>query len=405
MNPGYKTKHLLAASLLSLLLGASSVQADNLANALEQAWARHPRAAALPAHAEVARASGELAAALTPGPATLSLNHLNDQVGADQGKRDWEIELATPLWLPGQKHAHAAEAASQSAEIDTQRAALRLDLAGELRSAWWALAAARQTQDLVRGRLNSVRAMEGDVLRRYRAGDLARVDANLARAATLAAQDESLQAETAAREAELAWQALTAHAGPDRLPPEVLPDRQADIAGHPRLVALAGALRTARARLGVAQANRRDAPELAVRLLRERGDRSESYGNAVGIKLSIPFGSDARQRLATADERAEILRQEAELAQIRQRMQSTLEQAWFELDMTEQQHSLARTRHELASDTLALAEKAFRLGESDLSMLLRARAASFDAETRLKQQELARGKAISRLKQALGQMP
>ncbi len=405
MNIAYKPKQLLAAISWSFLLGSLQVQAGSLAEALDHAWARHPRATAFPALTDAVRASSELAAALTPGPAKLSLSHLSDQVGANQGKEEWEIELATPLWLAGQKSAHIAEATIHGEDLDNQRAALRLELAGELRNAWWGLATARQKLELAGGRLSSARALEVDVLRRYRAGELSRVDANQARAATHAAQNEFLLADAAARESDLSWRTLTGLAGPNLTPPETMPERHGQTAMHPRLAAMESALRTARARLASVQASQRDAPELAVRLLRERGGGNESYASAIGVKLSIPFASGARLGLASAERRAEILQREAELALARQSVQNELDQAWFELDLAEQQRILAQKRHELAADTLALVEKAFRIGESDLSMLLRSRATAFDAEDRLKHQEIAHGKAISRLKQAQGQMP
>ncbi len=408
MKPGYKPLRSLAASLLTAWVGglaALPANAESLAQALEQAWARQPHSAALAARREAAQASAELAAGLTPGPARLSLAHLNDRINSNRGKQEWEIELAAPLWLPGQQAAQAAAAASASAEIDTRNAAQRLELAGELRAAWWKLAGARQADELARERLSSERALEKDVLRRYRVGDLARVDANLARAATLAAQAESLLAEAAARQAELAWRNLTGMAAPNRMDPEALPDQQDQVAEHPRLLALAGALQTSKARLGVARENRREAPELAVRMLRERGDSGETNGHAIGIKLSIPFASKPRLRLASSSEHAEVLRLEAEQMQIRQRLQAELEQVRFELEMAEQQSGLAHTRHQLAADNLALAEKAFRLGESDLAALLRARATAFATEAALKRQKLTRSETVSQLRQVLGLMP
>jgi hypothetical protein len=67
------------ALLLALLLGQLAslpVRAGPLAVALEQAWARHPQAGADPALEEEARARAQLAAAVTPGPAAVSLSGL-----------------------------------------------------------------------------------------------------------------------------------------------------------------------------------------------------------------------------------------------------------------------------------------------------------------------------------------
>ena len=447
MKPGYKTLRLSAVLPLALALiqTALPTHAGALADALEQAWPLHPQAAALEARAAEAQARAEIAGSLTPGPAALSLGHLNDNLGSGRGKQEWEVELATPLWLPGQKAGHAAEAASVVDEITARRAAQRLELAGELRTAWWALAATRQAHDLAQRRLSGAHVLEADVLRRYRAGDLARVDANQARGETLAAQAESLQAETAMQQAERVWRGLTGLPAPARLEAEVLPrssnttlefsgsvrpelvegqgfDRStssrlspngelahrinnAASETHPRLAALSSAARVANARLKLALTTRRDAPELAVRLLRERGDASTPYDNAIGIKLSIPFSSGPRLRRDNAAARAEATQAEAEQLQATRRLALDLEQARRDIAAAEQLAAMAQERREVTTDTLRLAEKTFSLGESDLTALLRARAAAFEAEAASIRQETARGSAISHLKQALGEMP
>lgn len=409
MKHGYKTLRGLTG--LVIILIALPTHAGALADALEQAWPLHPQAAALEARADEARARAEIAGGLTPGPAAFSLGHLNDTLGSSRGKQEWEIELATPLWLPGQKAGHAAEAASVMEAISARRAALRLELAGELRTAWWALAAARQANDLAQRRLSGARVLETDVLRRYRAGDLARGDANQARGETLAAQAESLQAETAMQQAERVWRGLTRLPAPARLEAEVLPTeapptvQDTTAEAHPHLAALSSAAHVANARLKLAQTSRRDAPELAVRVLRERGDSSEAFGNAIGVKLTIPFSSGPRLRRDTAAAHAEAAQAEAEQLQATRRLTLALEQARRDIAAAEQLAAMARERREVTADTLRLAEKTFSMGESDLTALLRARAAAFEAEAASIRQDTARGSAISHLKQALGEMP
>lgn len=404
------------ALLLALLLGqlaSPPVRAGPLAVALEQAWARHPQAGADPALEEEARARAQLAAAVTPGPAAVSLSGLSDQLGNDRGKREWEVELAVPLWLPGQKLARGAEADAGLAEVAAQRQARRLQLAGEVREAWWALAAARATRDLAQRRLAGARVLESDVARRYRAGDLARVDANLAGNERLAAETETLEAEAALARAELAWRKLTGAPAPARLEAEaplpVRPDSGKDEHGqqgdHPQLAALGAAARLAHARLKMAGETRRDAPELAMRVLRERSDANDSYGNSLGIKLTIPLSADARVRQADSAARADAVRADAELALARLALEREAEGARHQVEMAERQFDLTRERQALIADNLGLAEKAFALGESDLATLLRTRAAALEAEAAASRLRIARDVSVSRLLQALGVMP
>lgn len=392
------------AAMLILVLPAQA-QTQTLAQALDQAWSRHPQAAAISAREAAARARVELAAGITPGPAALSLSSLNDRLNRNRGRQEWEAEMAVPLWLPGQQAAREAEAASALAEVTAQGKALRLQLAGEVREAWWALAAARNASGLAKRRAATARALESGVQRRYKAGELARIDANLAQGERLAAEAEAIEAEAVLRAAEQAWRNLTGTAVPDVLAEEGAAVAHEPDEDHPQLAAAAAAARTARSRLRVAEETRRAAPELAVRVVRERGDFSEPYANTVGVKLTIPFSSGPRVRQENAVARAETARADAEWALARHKLQLDVEKARLELAAAERQLTMARERHALAVDNLGLAEKAFSLGESDLTTLLRVRASAFEAEAFLNRQLVARAAAQSRLKQVLGVMP
>lgn len=380
------------------------VAAGNLALALEAAWARNPQASSLSDREAEADARGALAEALTPGPASLTLGHLSDALTGNRGKREWEVELAAPLWLPSQKAARRGEAASAAGQVAARRAALRLQIAGELREAWWSLAAARNGLDLARRRVETAQALETDVLRRYQAGDLARTDANLARGERLSADSEVAEARSALLQAEQVWRAITGLPAPTTLSDEAAPPRET-VTGHPRLAMAAAAANNAQARLRVAEATRRDSPELALRLVRDRGDAAESYVNSVGIQLKLPFSSDARVRVDQAAARAELVEAEAELQLIRQQLKLDEEKARASLATSERQLDMARERQTLAADNLRLSEKSFALGESDLTTLLRIRAAAFEAESLLHRQRVARQAAQSRLNQTLGVLP
>lgn len=409
----------LCAALLTAISAQAQPLADDqrtsLRDALELAWARHPQAAAMAAREAEAGARAEVAAGITPGPASVSLSSLGERLLGNHGKQEWEVEMAAPLWLPGQQAAREDEAASAMAEVATLGAALRLQVAGEVREAWWAVAAARNERDLAERRIVTARAVEADVMRRLRAGDLARSDANLAQDERLAAQAEAVQAQAALLHAEQAWRNLTGAAAPAVLvaeraaaasaPRSVSPQGMGVPLDHPQLAALAATARTARARLRVAEATRRDAPEFAVRVARDRDQSGEPFANTVGVKLTIPFSSGARVRQDSAAVQAEVLQADAELALARLRLTLEADKARLDLDAAERQLAMARERRELTADNLSLAEKSFSLGESDLSTLLRARAGAFEAETAYSRQQVARAAALSRLQQALGVLP
>lgn len=394
---------------LTLLLGALAVfpaRAGALADALARAWARHPIAAADPEREEEARARAELAAATTPGPAAVSLAHLNDRLGSQRGKQEWEVELAVPLWLPGQKAARGAEADAALAELAARRQALYLQLAGEVREAWWSVALAREVSELAHRRVAGARDLETDVARRYRAGDLARVDANLARNERLAAETEALESDAALARVEQAWRALTGLPVPAQLRAEAPPPPSGEaVTEHPRLAALAASSRLAQARLKTILETRRDAPELAMRVLRERSDANDPFGNSVGLKLTVPFSVGARIRLDSSAARADAAQAESELALARHALELDEARARRDIDAAARQLALAEERRALIADNLKLAEKAFALGETDLASLLRVRALALETEAALGRSRLTRDAAVSRLRQALGVLP
>jgi len=411
----WNCRALVCAIALALNVPATAGQfgesPTSLAGAVEQAWRLNPQAAGMDARDAEANASKDLAGSLTPEPLAISVGNLNDRQGNNTGKQEWEVELAVPLWLPGQKEARGTEAESRLAETAARRAAIRLEVAGEVREAWWSLAAARAGADLSARRVDTARALNADVQKRFKVGELSRIDANLARGEVLAAEAEMVDAQSVLLQAEQTFRLLTGGAIPANIVEERL-TRERDPLGtsgsaepHPKIAAAAAVARSARARLKLSEEQRRAAPELTLRALRERGDSTESYDNIVGVKLKIPFYSGPQVRRDTSAAQAEAEQADAEMRRAEMRGPQEVERARRALEGAERQLSMASERRFLAIDNLKLAEKSFSLGESDLATLLRIRAAAFESENAYDRQRIARMASISRLNQALGVMP
>lgn len=407
-------KRRAGACALALALGLPALAADpgtptrGLASALEHAWRLHPQAAGMEARDAEARAARDVAGGLTPEPASVSLGNLSDRQARNLGKQEWEVELAVPLWLPGQQDARAAEAESRIGDAAARRTAAKLEVAGELREAWWSLAAARAAKALAARRLDTARALDSDVHKRFKVGELSRIDANLAHGEVLAAEAEMIASEAALQRAEQAFRLLTGTPAPAQLGEEAaarVPPVGAAAELHPQLAAAAATARSARARVKLAEETRRAAPELALRVVRERGDFAEPYGNSVGVKLKIPFSSGAQVRRDSSAAQAEAEQADAQMRRAEIRVQLEAERARRALDAAERQLAMAAERRSLSADNLRLTEKAFALGEADLATLLRIRASAFEAESFHDRQRLDRAAAISRLNQALGVLP
>jgi len=395
----------LVTTLILLALSTMTARAQTLAQALEQAWARHPVALSFAARQGEAQARAEVARGLTPAPAAVSLSNATDRFNSNGGKTSWELELAAPLWLPGQREVRRLEAEHALSEVAARRAALRLQIAGELRELWWSLAQARQQVALAQRREQTASALLADVQRRLRAGEVARLDANLAHNEQLLAQAELAEAQAALRLAEQSYRLLTGQDAPIVLSEEVAASVAEPDAAHPLLQAASSTLELAQARLAVAQQTRREAPELALRWVRERGDFNTAYANAVGIKLTLPFSSGARVRQESFAAQAEVDQAQAELALVRQRVAQDVQRAGTELEQASALLERALLRRDLSADNLRLAEKSYALGESDLPALLRARAGAWEAETAARRGRVASAAGASRLNQTMGVLP
>jgi Outer membrane efflux protein. len=164
-------------------------------------------------------------------------------------------------------------------------------------------------------------------------------------------------------------------------------------------------VRLAQARLQLVERSTRETPEVALRLVRERGDASETYANAVGLRLTLPLSSAPRRLRDSAEVRAELLEAQAGEVKLQAQLDLEIDAAQRERDTVQAKAALAARRAALTADTLALTNKSFSLGESDLPTLLRARAAAFDAQADQRRLEVARHAAVSRLRQALGVLP
>ena len=79
-----------------------------LVQAVEAAWQRAVSARETDAQSARARADQVAASSLSAGPPAFEMTHLNDRAHSNAGRRETEVGIAWPLWLPGQRDARLA---------------------------------------------------------------------------------------------------------------------------------------------------------------------------------------------------------------------------------------------------------------------------------------------------------
>jgi len=402
----------------SVLLGAAPAAAQapvpssvlpagvTLGRALEAAWQRAVQARESDAQARRARAEQTAASSLWAAPPAVELNHLNDRAHSNAGRRETEVGLVWPLWLPGQRDARAAAADAASKLADAATQAARLRVAGQVREAAWKLSAAQAEAASVAAQARYLQGIADDVQRRVQAGDLARADALAARAELLEARSAQSDADQRVQAARAQWKTLTGlEAMPHLQPPPAASLSDMPTEEHPELRLAAQAVERARKRLDSVNLSRRDPPELSVKYREESPGFGEAAQRGIGIGLRIPFGTDSRNAPLQAAALGELDVAEATEQRLRERQDADLALARSALQSAAQQLDGTRDRAGLLRERAQLVDTSFKAGETSLPELLRAANAAAQADAALARQQAALGLAHAQLQQALGLLP
>lgn len=386
-----------------LTLAMPAHAADTLRDAVERAWARQPAAQAQLARAEEFTAKHDAAGAAFPEPPSLRVGNRNDRLNRNDGQREWEAEIALPLWLPGEQARQSSIAHAERDQYDASLTATKLKVAGEVRDAYWQARLAENELALARRKAQEAAVLAADVERRVKAGDLARVDLNQAQGAERLARGALAEAEVKAFKARQTFAVLTNMTA--------LPTAEENIAAasipddHPLLASLQRAVVTTQARLSQASQSLRNNPEIELGVRRERNAFDDPYANSLQVRLKIPFATDARNKPRIAAANAELIEAQATYGVERAKVAAEIEATRRELEQARTVLGLTEARFTLAADTQRLLARAFVLGELDLISRLRAENERFEAELQFTRARLEAARAISRLNQALGVLP
>lgn len=395
-----------AAFALGVLLGiAPAARALTLAEAIAAAAELQPGAELQSARAAEGGALAAQASSLFAADPALKLQHYNDGVGSGDGAREWEVGMAAPVWLPGQRAARrqvAAAATRQAVDEERQR---RWQVAGDVRNRMWdVIAAARRVARLQRA-LDDARTLEQSVARRVEVGDLSRPELRLAERESLTRAAAVLEAQGVHRLAESRWHAYT---GQTDLPQDFLETEvgagEID-AAHPGLASLQAATDRAGAERDRARSDRRTNPTVSLGGRHERGPRSDAWNDAIAVGVQVPLGLPSQSAPAVsaaeyAYTEAAVDRQRAMLA-----LTDDLAAARTGLDSARAALDLLRNARAAVEASLQQMQAAFDLGEETLVMLLQIRAQAQDAAMRAEEMELRVGRGIARVNQAMGAVP
>ena len=388
--------------------GMLTVHADpslTLSQVIDAAVDREPRSGIAAAVGQEAGAMRDRAGSILSGAPALSVLHHNDAPASANGVREWETGIELPLWRPGQRRASREVASRTQAVADSSRSALRYEVAGAVRQALWELAVADERVALAHRAWQTARALEADVRKRVRTGDLAQADLLLARDEALTKQDEYLSAAAELRQSESRYRTLTGLTVRPAQFAETRSRRSVIEPTHPLLTDARARVSRTRAELMHTERARGGSPQLIVGTRHEKTAVGADYETSLAIGFRIPFGTRtynapavaaANTALAEADSRHQAQRRALELA---------LSKAREQVQTLHAELALVREQHRLAQENLRMARIAFNVGEMDLTALLRVQARAFNAERNLSLRRVQLQHAVANYNQAVGVTP
>ena len=384
----------------------------------ESAWQRQPEAAGEGAWQQAAQARQETAGSWVAGPMALEASTKTDRFNNRNGQREYEVGVAIPLWMPGERASSARWADAESLALSSRMLAAKLRTAGQVRQAWWAWQRAQAELVAAQDRTRSADELAQDVARRVRAGDLAQADRNQADGALASARSALAIAqaeEITQREALLALTGIESipsqadSAQPEqsgvRVQPASAQPSGALLGNHPALLELQHKALAARRSSELVSHQKYANPELTLATTRDRGGYGERYNQTITVGVRIPFGTGSRHTEQLSSANAQALEAESALAAQRTRLLSEIRTAQSRELATSTQMQAASERQRLAQQTRTFYQKSFAMGETDMPTRLRIEQEATEAERAALLAKVEHAAAISSLLQAQGTLP
>ncbi len=378
---------------------------SDLAAWVDAAFTRHSERNLVDAERRVGEALGYKAAQWLADAPAANVKYQTDTIGSDLGYREWEGGVDLPLWWPGQRDRYRAEASSSATLADAMSQAIRLQKAGAVRERVWAVALAEAERNQAALTRDAAQKLLNDVTRRVVAGELPRRDRLLAEKTVLAEQDNLHRAENQLSQKKAVFSAYTGVSADIRVQPEVLTTRTEISFAHPLLSWREQQVSKARAHRDRVRSERRSTPTVWLGAKTSRAAIGASFDDAVGVELTIPFGSEAHAGPDNAEAEQLLTQAITERDRLRRELKTALQQAQLELQGRAELASRAERRQVLGEESLKLSQRAFELGETDLIRLLQAQADASEARQSLLLSRLQYQRAIAMLNQASGVIP
>ncbi len=371
---------------------------------LEKTFARNPHQAKLLSQQSVLDARNKVASAILPYTPSITVSHQNDTVGSGRGEREWQAELELPVWRPNQRQNRLKVADAYQSNLISSQESLKLQVAGALRDALWDIAFNENNVALASNKLAVSQRLQIDVEKRFKAGELAKTDAIFAQQETLLAEKEELRATAELMHARHRYYVLT---GLHEIPANIQ-EKQSNLEDYNQ----SPIWLEAQSKLGLAESERqlatiesRDNYQVLISARSIKGGFDTMFNESVGLKIRIPFGGDARAATIKSASELNLGNALSDYETLRLALETAMHEAEHNLSVSQAELGIANKQFDMSKESVRLANKAFKLGETDLVSLLRVQAQANEIERAFTSRQIQLQWDIARYNQAVGVLP
>jgi len=389
------------------LVWSGAAPAGDLRTGFRDAVALNAELRGLVAQRSVIEARQQGAQTLLPSAPSIIPSWRTTTFTQRTGFQEFELGGELPLWLPGEARALRGSVEAQNAQLDARIAQVRLQIAAEVRDAYWLWNTASAERDSAIARVSAARALERDLARQVAAGQVPRSDLLLAIADLRDADAAIRLASGATRDAAIAFRALTGNDPRTGLPERAAPPPMGEAALRtlPAAVAARTAQDLARAEQRLAEVRDRPNPSLFGGWRRERGETGAPYIDRllVGVRIPFSYAPQVNERIATA--RADAILAEATFATVARTLAGADARARAQAQDAAAIAGLADQRHRALSEQAGLAEASYRAGNLPFAEVVRVRAQIAQADALRRRARVEQGRSASQINQTLGLEP
>jgi cobalt-zinc-cadmium efflux system outer membrane protein len=377
----------------------------NLAKVVDLTLEKYPDAAWLAAQEAEAAAILERSKSWTSGAARAGLAYQE----ATSGTLHYvDATVQVPLWNLGQRDAERSLADRAQAGAESQSRAVRLRIAGLVRTALWNMELQKVRHQQALSEVDTYEQLFDKIRRRVELGDLPRADLLLAQTELLQKRSALTLAEAELMHARKRYASVTQTT---RIPAEFGENLAAlgEIQkSHPALAALNGQIERKKAQVEALRLTGSGQPDLTLGINSDRpSDNDERSNNteSFNIAVSVPFGGSAHLQPQIAALQVEESRLLADYQQLYRDLELAHHEAEHNLEVNRAELKTAEEMRQVAEEHMRMMDISFSAGEIDLMDLLRVKARTQQAILNAKERAVILQRDIALYNQAVGMMP